>query len=300
MRMNSINELIIDSAAPFNREERFFTGTILPLLVSGNDFQDLKPLTDLMAPSLNLCPKYSETPPKSVLFYTEYNLKKSGYVKDSIKTLDDSETKVDGDTPDILFYIWDNDTVYLFAIEVKMYHKPTFDNLAIQMERQFVVLEALAAKRNIPVEHIFHYALVPAKTSLPYTDKSKLITWEQIYDLYSKRPVNRYAIDALGYALNEYDNLVAKQSTGKKNNTGKYTGQRIVADHKRLNVKYVGCGGGLNGLKKHVAANTWRDFSFEVIEEDENISEKDMPKKNWFTINDFLFTTGNKAAGAAN
>lgn len=296
--MKDINSLIVASAAPFNRDERFFTGTILPLLVSGNDFNDLKPLINLMAPSLNLSPEYSDTH-KNVLFYTEYNLKKSGYVKSTTSVPDNSETKIDGDTPDVLFYVWDNDKMYLFAIEVKMYHRPTTDKLALQMQRQYVVLKDLAAKANIPDEHIFHCALLPEKTLLG-TNKHKVITWEQIYKLYSAMAVNKYAIDVLGYAISNYDNLVSKQSTGKKNNTGKYTGLRIVAEHLLLNIKYVGCGGGLNGLNEHVEKETWHNFPFEVIQEDKNVSEKIMPKKNWFTINDFLFITGNKAAGAAN
>jgi len=286
--MKSINDLIINSAAPFNREERFFTGSILPLLVGGNDFKDLKPLVDLMAPSLNLSPEYSETR-KSVLFYTEYNLKKSGYVKDSIKTVDDSDTKIEGDTPDVLFYVWDNDKVYLFAIEVKMYHRPTSDNLAMQIQRQYVVLKALAAKANIPDEYIFHYALLPAKTSLPYTDKSKLITWEQIHELYSSKAVNRYATDALGYALKEYDNLVAKQNTGKNNSTETLSGWDIVNNHEAIGIRFVGCSGGRKGERfiRLAMTDKWRFNSFQVTTADT------CPNRNWFSIEEFLKAVNN-------
>ncbi len=286
--MIDINNLIASSAAPFNREERFFTGTVLPLLVSGDDFKDLKPLIDLMAPSLNLNPEYSDTR-KSVLFYTEYNLKKSGYVKTGITRPDESTTKIDGDTPDILFYVWDNDKIYLFAIEVKMYHKPTADNLALQLQRQYVVLKALASKANIPVEHIFHYALVPAKTSLSYTNKSKLLTWEQIYDLYRTKAVNRYAIDALGYALKEYDNLVAKQTTGKNNSTETLSGWDIMNNHEAIGIKYVGCSGGRNGERflRLAITDKWKYNSFQIT------TASTCPNRNWFPIEEFLNAVNN-------
>ena len=296
MRMNSINELIVDSAAPFNREERFFTGTVLSLLFSGNDFRNLKVITDIMAPKLKLTPIYSVTD-KNVLFYTEYNLKKSRYVTGEALAIAED---VDGDTPDVLFYVSDENVTYIFAIEVKMYHRPTSDNLALQMQRQQVILKNLADRKNIPYENIFHAALLPEKHPQQRKGTPSIFTWEDLLKEYTKINANNYAIDILRYALEHYAQLVSKQSTGKKNNTGKYTGQRIVADHQLLNIKYVGCGGGLNGLEKHVENNTWRNFPFEVIQEDKNVSVIVMPKVNWFTINDFLFTTGNKAAEAAN
>lgn len=281
--MKTINDLITASAAPFNREERFFTGTVLPLLVSGNNYKDLKPLIDLMAPSLNLKPEFSDTH-KSVLFYTEYNLKKSSYAKTGINNTNISATKIEGDTPDILFYVWDKEQVYLFAIEVKMYHRPTSDNLALQMQRQYEVLKTLAANANIPTEHIFHYALVPAKTSLPNTDKRKLITWEQVYNLYCKMPVNTYAIDALGYALSEYENLVAKQSTAKKNNTESLSGMDILLHHAAIGIKYVGCGGGYKG-ERFMRMSMRGGLKYETFQ----VTTADTcPNRNWFTIEQFL------------
>lgn len=281
--MNNFSNLIGNSAAPFNRDERFFTGTILPLLFSGNGFQHLKPLTDLMAPALQLRPQYSETH-KNVLFYTEYNLKKSRHGKGVNNLFDESENKIEGDTPDILFYVWDNNTTYLFALEVKMYHRPTADNFTFQMYRQFKVLKALADKAHIPEAHIFHFGLLPAKTALPYTDRSKLITWEQLYDLYSKMDVNQYALDTLAYALAQYDNLAAKQTTTKNKGSDALNGWEIYHQHQTIGIRFVGCGGGRSGERfiRMAMTDKWKFNTFLVT------TSPICPSPNWFPIEEFL------------
>lgn len=282
--MKDINQIIGKSEAPFNREERFFTGTILSLLFSGNDFRDLKHITDIMAPDLGLAPEYSARK-KNLLFYTEYNLKKSRYVSGEALTIAED---VDGDTPDVLFYVSDDKATYLFAIEVKMYHKPTFDNLVMQMQRQKVILNRLAEAAGIKPEHIFHNALIPAKQAKQYPSTLPIITWEQLLDIYSSVSANAYAIDMLRYGLEQYDRLVAAQSSSKKNNSGKYSGLDIFRNHSSKSIKYVGCGGGLRGLRELIAANTWQDRSFEVITRADEDPDEGTPNRNWFTIDDFV------------
>lgn len=274
--MKDINEIIGASGAPFNREERFFTGTVLSLLFSGNDFKNLKVITDIMAPKLNLEPIYPIID-KNILFYTEYNLKKSGKVSED-------EESSDGDTPDVLFYIFDNGNTYLFAIEVKMFHRPTNEKLKQQIEGQLVILKSLADRKNIPHHHIFHTALLPKKLAQQLS--GSFITWEDILEKYTNIKANNYALDMLGYALEHYDQLVSKQSSSKKNNTGEFRGSRIVSDHLHLQVKFVGCGhGGLHGnrFKQLVKSGDWKNAKFQVT-----TSEIRPEHENWFSIEDFL------------
>ncbi len=278
--MKDINQIIGASGAPFNREERFFTGTILSLLFSGNDFRDLKHITDIMAPELGLLPEYSAES-KNILFYTEYNLKKSRYVTGEALAIAED---VDGDTPDVLFYVSDGAVTYLFAIEVKMYHRPTFDNLAFQMQRQRIILNRLAEVGGIKPEHIFHSALIPAKQAKQLPNTLPIITWERLLDIYSSVSANAYAIDVLKYGLEQYDKLVATQSSGKNNSTETLLGMAIFKNHKNIGIKYVGCGGGLKGQRfvRFASTEKWRYNKFQVT------TSETCPNANWFTIDDFI------------
>lgn len=283
--MKKLDEIIDNSVAPFNREERFFTGTILSLLASGNDFRDLKYITDIMAPELGLAPEYSAGK-KNVLFYTEYNLKKSRYISGEALAIADD---VDGDTPDVLFYVSDDKVTYLFAIEVKMYHKPTFDNLVMQMQRQKVILNRLAEVGGIKPEHIFHNALIPAKQAKQHPNTLPIITWEQLLDVYSRVSANAYAIDVLKYGLEQYDKLVATQTSGKSNSTETLLGLDIFKNHKSIGIKHVGCGGGLKGERfvRFATTEKWRYNKFQVT------TSEACPNSNWFTIEEFLKAVNN-------
>lgn len=274
--METIEKVIQESGAPFNREERFFTGTVLSLLLCGNDFKNLKVITDIMAPNLKINPIFSSRQ-KNVLFYTEYNLKKSGVVSAERES-------ADGDTPDVLFYIFDKGNTYLFAIEVKMFHRPTKEKLIQQMEGQLVILKNLADRKNIPHNHIFHVALLPRKQAQQLSGIS--ITWEDILEKYAKVKANNYALEMLRYALDHYDQLVSKQSSSKKNNTGRVRGSKISSEHKELGIKYVGCGSrGLHGkrFKQLVVSGDWKSTRFEVT-----TSEIRPEHENWFTIDEFI------------
>ena len=66
---------LADTGLPFNRKERFFTGTVLPMLVCAADFAHFSRLTELVG----LGPIEVDARPSSanVQFFTEYSFVES-------------------------------------------------------------------------------------------------------------------------------------------------------------------------------------------------------------------------------
>lgn len=275
-----LNELI-ENNLPFNRKERFFTGTVFPLIFCQNNFQYLSRFIQEIDPSFKVNIKCTMKN-VNIQFFTEYNLFESGI---GSKKFNYEEIHKFRDTPDILFLIDDYHKKHLFALEAKMYDTPSCDSLQKQLNNQQIVLEYLKVKLNI--EKLYHYALLPKKLVESYTTvKFKYITWEKILELFKDVSEYNYFIDILKFAVDNYSDLVSKYTINQfgKNSEGRRKGIEIYKKFRELKIMRVGRRGGLNGdsFSEDINSGSWQDFEYEVS------TKTDLPNRNWFSIKCFI------------
>ena len=284
----SLKEML-GTELPLNRKERFFTGTVFPMLVCKDNFRHLHLLLTLLgvspAPAI-----ISTTNKENFLFFSEYSLVESllGAAKQRFNNL--PHTK---DTPDIVILI-KAETKILVALEAKMYDVPRADELNQQMYAQKKILESI--QETLDVDKIYHYALLPEKLAnkLAHGLTYPVITWETIYKEYEPICKNDYFFDLLRISLDMYDELASHGSDSYGlNSEEKMTGQQIYERFKlgTLEKLSMGRAGGLYGikLKADIANDKWRRFPYETS------TKKSVDLNgNWFGIKDFVEIIENK------
>ena len=118
---------LLDHTLPLNRKERFYTGTVLPAIVTVDDFSSLDRLGALMgAPGLIVRTQAENC---TVLFFTEYGISESaiGAAKGRFDGLPTGR-----DTPDVVILVTEPSPV-LLAIEAKLYDRPGGTALRAQL-----------------------------------------------------------------------------------------------------------------------------------------------------------------------
>jgi hypothetical protein len=281
---------LLDGRLPLNRKERFFTGTVFPMIVASDGFEHLGRL-------LSLC----DVPPRElqgdpartdVQFFTEY-----GYAESRIgEAVTRLPTAPAGrDTPDILLY-FDASPPLLLALEAKMYDVPSRAGMAKQLEVQAELLEGprqdLSVLTDEQVE-LVHAALLPAQLAaslgpLPV----RVVTWERLLETYED-VAPRYWSEMLAEALRRYLDLVSPTGSGL-NSDAKLSGASIVERAKADILVYTCMGrqGGLGGqqLQADIESGTWRTHRYEVR------AAPSLPNGNWFSVEAFLARLAEHAA----
>jgi len=277
--MLSLEEMLRNEL-PLNRKERFFTGTVFPMIVCKDNFKFLHrlfPLIDcLQAPDIVVSPDGT-----NILFFTEYSLVESlvGASKQRFKRL--PKTK---DTPDIVILIKSVSKV-LIALEAKMYDSPTVEKLDHQLREQEKILESI--QKSLAVDKTCHYALLPQKLKEQVHGLSfPVITWEDIYKQYEPVCKGDYFFDLLRVSLEMYDELVSpKTASFGQNCEERITGRQIYTRFKQGTLHKVSMGrsGGISGdkLNEDIITEKWYSFPYETN------STRPM-NRNWFLIEDFV------------
>jgi hypothetical protein len=271
---------MLDNSIYFNREERFFTATVFPGIVCRNNFKYFSIFLSLLKQADNSIPECLNAEwsrdNKTILFFTEYSFKKSGHKYQKV-----GEEIVSGDTPDILFLICNNSQKYLFAFEGKMYSQCSSLAMKRQLERQFEILKGLAKISDIKIENIYHFGLVPEPmvNSFSSETRSRMITWEQLYNAYSSAYDDDYYLDVLKHAIDYYYDL---RGISVKNSSGKLPGAIIYSEHIKRAIKRVGRGQGVKGLYNDLKDGSWKTREYEYG------IDKNLPKINWISIDDFI------------
>lgn len=271
----------LDRLLPLNRKERYYTGTVLPMIVASDGFAHLYRLLNLCG--LNIDPV--EGNPLEGLhpveFFTEYSFAESRFTAADRSRFPDAPT--DADTPDVVII----GTDWLLAIEAKVFHNPLPQALNHQMERQKVLVDYWRKTLGFDADRVRHVLLLPQR--LPVDGVTfPVVTWEQVLEAY--RVVGpAYWTAMLANALERYEDLVSVEATFGRNAHGHLTGQQIVNAHAAGTLEYafMGRGGGLNGpaLGEDVATGRWRTQRYEVRRDP-------MPgKDNWFEIAAFIQAT---------
>lgn len=272
----------LDTLLPINRKERFYTGTVFPMIVCKDNFKYFHLFTNM----LNDCTHdVIDANPENtnIQFFTEYSLKESVYGRTKERFKGTLETK---DTPDIMILI-DGEVKTLIAIEAKMFDFPDIDKLREQMKAQKKIIEYLENNFLEPGKYKgYHIALLPdeyLKNGKP--DGINIITWQDLLDAYKDVCLNDYFYEMLRCALKDYKGLVGKgaESYGC-NSKKKIAGIKVYNDYKagERNTNIIGRDGGETGFMKDIKENTWMTRKYET---NKNTVP---PNINWITIEEFV------------
>lgn len=167
------------NAFPLNRKERYWTGTVFPVIVSGARFCRLNKFLSLAgAPERFVRESYQNG---DVAFYTEYGLKESALGWPEIGA-------IRRDTPDIVIAVGNGGEWFLAVVEAKMFDYVVSEDLARQLECQKPVIRAIASHNAIPPENIVHVALLyssgPEFEAALKPSGANIILWRDILSAY--------------------------------------------------------------------------------------------------------------------
>jgi hypothetical protein len=274
-------ESMLTEGLPLNRKERFFTGTVFPMIVCKDNLKHLH-LFLSMLPGIEVPTIIADPAKTNVLFFTEYSLLESlvGAAKETFKELPGTK-----DTPDIVIWIKSSRNI-LITLEAKMYDTPTTDALNRQMQAQAKMLKSI--KNTIGIDQIYHYALLPEKLLKQRQELCfPIITWEQLLKQYKPICDGDYFYNMLRIALERYDDLVSAGPLYGINCEEKISGQQIYELFKQgvLDKSSMGRNKGINGelLRNDIATRKWQSFKYET-----SSKRPSELNKNWFLIEDFI------------
>ena len=275
-------EQLAQARLPLNRKERFYTGTVLPMLVASDGFEHLHRFLALCGLPVD---PFADSPVKPldgtlpVQFFSEYSFAESRFTAQDKARFPGPPAAAEA--PDIVLCGPD----WLLAVEAKMFHTPSPAALGAQMRRQRVLVEYWAEQFEIPRDRVAHAMLVPA--GLPTGGvPAKVVTWEQVRDAYATVGPQHW-VAVLVDALTRYEQLRSQPST--TNGHGVMTGAAIVEAHAAGNLFFTHMGrmGGLGGaaLTKDLDSGSWRGQSYEVR------TGQEPPNGNWFAVEEFIVRT---------
>jgi len=277
----SLDDLIANQL-PMNRKERFFTGTVFPMIVCADGFEHFERLTDLVPG----CPKLdikAEPDGANIEFFTEYGLMESRYGPAAQRLPQPVESR---DTPDILVLVTGEPTT-LLAFEAKMYDRPTREAVELQMSQQrTVVLDYI--QRHLAVPRVFHAALLPQGLLEEFGGFAyPVVTWEALLEAFSKDREEDYWLRMLEIALDAWPSLVGPgvAAYGKKaddQRTGLDIYRRFTEG--TLDFTLMGRHEGLTGepLDEDLKSGRWKKQLYEVRR------EGPPPNRNWFPVAYFV------------
>jgi hypothetical protein len=274
---------LADTGLPFNRKERYFTGTVLPMLVCADNFTHFGRLTELVG--LGRVDVDARPNSANVQFFTEYSFVES-VIGEAKARFPGAPTRKD--TPDVLIYVAGSRQA-LIAIEAKMYDRPTTTELNEQLAAQAALVHYIAGQLDVGAAGIAHVALLPAALA---SELGKLVvatvTWERLLATYAD-VAPPYFIEVLRVALARHEQLASPRPTWGANAETKLTGAELYARHRAgsLLTPWMGRKGGLNGaeLAKDIASGTWRSQLYEC-------SSKPVQNTNWFDVAEFVAWIG--------
>jgi hypothetical protein len=281
---------LMQTALPMNRKERFFTGTVFPMIVCGNGFKDFGQLAALI-PGCELPHVDPDPKTTNIQFFSEYSLVEAISGSSRARFPNPPDTK---DTPDIIILIKGTNRTVLVALEAKVFHRPDARAVMTQMAAQRKHLNYL--REQLGLDAVYHAALLPrglAREIGPQLARSgpdsfPVILWEDLLERYrAARGGDDYWMSMLDLAMKAWPELSSTSSFGSygQNAELNLTGQEILSRYgKDPRLSIMGRSRGLYGpkLTEDIQTGQWRRQSYEVS------SLPEPPNGNWFMISDFV------------
>ena len=200
-RVSGLSDLF-DERLPINRKERYYTGTVLPMIVASDGFKHFGKFLDLCKMPRGVALE-ADPASSNVQFFTEYGF------KESLK--DGAETRF-GDpggpyAPDLVVYI-EGAPSLLLGVEAKVFSQPSAaevrEQLRVQKQLLSIMQDGVGAQTGV-----YQVALLPRDLGMPKRiDGVPVLTWETIADSF-RDVAPPYWIEVLDEALRRYGGLVS-------------------------------------------------------------------------------------------
>jgi hypothetical protein len=264
---------------PLNRKERYYTGTVLPMIVASDNFAHLHRL-------LNLCSlqdiSVGESDLSALHFLTEYSFADSVF-SDQDKTDFEHRPQI-ADSPDVLISGPD----WLLVIEAKMFTKPTAGALMHQVNRQAELVSYWTVRLGLHQSRVAHRLLLPKAFSTTLTEAelpTPVVTWEDVAEAYND-VAPPYWLNVLKTALQNYANLIPPPSTWGTYCDAYLSGSalRELFDAGDKTYTWMGRDQGIDGdlIADDIASGGWKSRKYEVRK---NALDGHL---NWFPIETFI------------
>lgn len=264
-----------------NRKERFFTGTVFPMLTCCDNMAHLgRLLAKLGVDGVEVDGRPGST---NIQIFTEYGFKESvvGAAAERFAT-----EGLSRETPDIVIHLTEPQH-RLILIEAKMYDRPGATDLLTQIEGQKIIGTAMAQGLDIDAADVVHAALLPQRLAdeVGPVGDTKVLTWEDLRELYLD-VAPAYWLEILNDALLDYEALVGAVVTFGANSDATLTGQTIYDGFKSGDFEYqtMGRQGGLAApaLAADITSGDWKHRPYECAKAAEPANP------NWFSISAFV------------
>ena len=275
---------LFDKRLPINRKERYYTGTVLPMIVASDGFAHLNCFLELCKVPSDVAVA-ADPASCNIEFFTEYGFKESlkGGAENRFRA------PADKSAPDLVIYI-ESDKSLLLSVEAKLFENVSPYTLQGQLRRQadllHIMFDGLGTR---PLVH--QVALLPVKLGIPGPiGDVHVLTWEQVACTF-RDVAPPYWVAVLDEALSRYDILVSKSA--KQNYDAKIVGQKIYNEHKAIynehkasdgTYTWMGREGGLHGseMQDDLRTGGWKKHRYLVR------YEPPSNKSNWFLIEGFI------------
>lgn len=277
----------MDEGLPLNRKERFFTGTVFPMIICAEGgkyfgrFTEMLPLPSGM--EIDWRPEST-----NIQFFTEYSLLESVYAQGDADRFPDAHAAIGAkDTPDIVMLVTEPEKA-LICLEAKMFLRVSASELAGQMDRQAEIVRYLGDKLAVPEHRRVHAALIPAALAatfraFPY----HVLSWDALHETFVRDRDPDYFLEILRISLDRWEALTGPLASFGKNADDKITGIAIYkgAVAETLPFKMMGRGGGVDGpkLASDLQSGTWSRRKYEV-----RFQPLATQNPNWFPIELFV------------
>ena len=257
---------------PFNRKERFYTGTVLPALLFHKGLSNFYTfLRQIKGFPLEI----NEAATKDYfLFYTEYNLKESAGERSVGRKI----YAPTNETPDVVIEILKPVKVFII-IEAKMFENTTTTKVSNQIKRQEkYVGEVLQNEFKLQTNQIFHIALVPKKLGISERKYFRVINWDIFLEDQFSNLTSCYFYNYLKFSLENYDDLVSIR-VGPDT-----TGLEIYKLTKQGERFWVGREGGADSIDKDGKNGSWAIHEYYT----NPAKPKSGRRGNWITNDEFV------------
>lgn len=275
---NPALDVVASAAAtrlPLNRKERYYTGTVLPMIAFSDGFAHtgrLLEMAGLRDVSIAGLEGYAD-----VQMFTEYSFAESVLLPADRDRFADRPPAAD--TPDLVLAGPD----WLLAIEAKLFDQPSVADLRSQLERQRALVDYWTRVLGYDRSRVAHAALLPKSLHdrIGAAADTRVLLWEDVLEEYRFiAPAHWIAVLETALVSELYGSVAYGFGANKE---AELTGAQIQADAGSLPYTTMGRTQGLQGaaLAGDVASGRWRSQRYEVRAEG-------IPNKNWFTIAEFL------------
>ncbi len=275
-------ELKVATELPFNRKERFFTATVLPAIVTCDDFAHFDRFLSLcgldgIAATHGRSADHSGVSADQLQFYTEYSFPDAVFTDEHESLFPDAQMYPD--TPDIVVRA----PGWLLAVEAKLYSRPNKPALERQLRKQKALVDYWQ-ERLCDAPTVKQVALLPEAVRAKMTGLSvAVVSWEEIANTF-RDVAPKYWIAMLDQA-NAYDGInIGASKNGHGFRTGEEIHEMAIAGNSAApTFTTMGRGGGLKGAKLSgdIGSGSWREQPYQVRSEG-------TPNSNWFTIEEFV------------